>query len=36
MGDYTGTETSATHAPDHLFAPGSYTLAVWNQLKESR
>ena len=30
MGDYTGTETSATHAPDHLFAPGSYTLAVWN------
>ena len=30
MGDYTGTETSATHNPDHLFAPGSYTLAVWN------
>ena len=30
MGDYTGTETSATHAPDHLFAPGCYTLAVWN------
>ena len=30
MGDYTGTETSATHAPDHLFAPDSYTLAVWN------
>ncbi len=30
MGDYTGTETSATHAPGHLFAPGSYTLAVWN------
>lgn len=30
MGDYTGTETSATHAPDHLFAPGNYTLAVWN------
>ncbi len=30
MGDYTGTETSATHVPDHLFAPGSYTLAVWN------
>lgn len=30
MGDYAGTETSATHAPDHLFAPGSYTLAVWN------
>ena len=30
MGDYTGTETSATHAPDHLFDPGSYTIAVWN------
>ena len=30
MGDYTGTETSATHAPNHLFAPGSYTIAVWN------
>ena len=30
MGDYTGTETSATHTPDHLFAPGNYTLAVWN------
>ena len=30
IGDYTGTETSATHAPDHLFDPGSYTLAVWN------
>ena len=30
MGNYTGTETSATHTPDHLFAPGSYTLAVWN------
>ena len=30
MGDYTGTETSATHAPDHLFDSGSYTLAVWN------
>jgi len=30
MGDYTGTETSATHALDHLFAPGSYTLAAWN------
>ena len=30
MGDYTGTETGETHAPDHLFAPGSYTLAVWN------
>ena len=30
MGDYTGTETSATHAPDHLFTPGSYTLVAWN------
>lgn len=33
MGDYTGIETSATHAPDHLFAPGNYTLAVWNPAK---
>ena len=30
MGDYTGTETTVTHAPDHLFAPGSYTLVAWN------
>ena len=30
MGDYTGTETEATHAPDYLFAPGSYTLAAYN------
>lgn len=30
MGDYTGTETAATHAPDHLFTPGSYTLVAWN------
>ena len=30
MGDYTGTETEATHTPDYLFAPGSYTLAAYN------
>lgn len=30
MGDYTGTETGATHSPDYLFKPGSYTLAVYN------
>ena len=30
MGDYTGTETGATHSSDHLFNPGSYTLAVYN------
>ena len=30
MGDYTGTETGATHSPDYLFNPGSYTLAVYN------
>ncbi len=30
MGDYTGTETGATHSPDNLFNPGSYTLAVYN------
>lgn len=31
MGDYAGTETSATHAPDRLFTPGDYTLVIWNQ-----
>ena len=36
MGDYTGTETAATHAPDHLFAPGSYTLAAWNPAEGMR
>ena len=30
MGDYTGTETAAIHAPDQLFTPGAYTLAAWN------
>lgn len=30
MGDYTSTETGATHSPDYLFNPGSYTLAVYN------
>ena len=30
MGDYTGTETGATHSPDYLFTPGSYTLAAYN------
>ena len=30
IGDYTGTETSATHAPDHLFEPGNYTLVTHN------
>ena len=30
MGGYTGTETGATHTPDYLFAPGSYTLAAYN------
>ena len=30
MGGYTGTETGATHSPDHLFSPGNYTLAVYN------
>ena len=30
MGDYTGTETGATHSPDYLFEPGSYTLAAYN------
>lgn len=30
MGDYTGTETGETHAPDYLFNPGGYTLAAYN------
>lgn len=30
IGDYTGTETGATHAPDHLFYPGSYTLVAYS------
>ena len=30
MGDYAGTETGKTHAPDYLFEPGSYTLAAYN------
>ncbi len=30
MGDYTGEETETTHAPEHLFAPGEYTLTAWN------
>ena len=30
LGDYTGTETSATHAPDYLFEPGNYTLVAHN------
>ena len=30
MGDYAGTETGKTHAPDYLFAPGNYTLAAYN------
>ena len=30
MGGYTGTEIGETHAPDYLFAPGSYTLAAYN------
>ena len=30
LGDYAGTETGATHSPDYLFNPGSYTLAVCN------
>lgn len=30
IGDYTATETTDTHVPDHLFIPGTYTLAAWN------
>lgn len=28
LGDYTGNETGATHAPEQLFEPGSYTLVA--------
>lgn len=31
IGDYTGEETAATHAPDYLFEPGGYTLAAYNE-----
>lgn len=31
IGDYTGEETAATHAPDCLFEPGDYTLAAYNR-----
>ena len=34
MGGYTGTETGATHSPDYLFNPGSYTLAVYNPVDD--
>ncbi len=30
IGDYTGEETEAVHAPEDLFAPGEYTLAAWS------
>lgn len=30
IGDYTGTETGATHTPDRLFEPGSYRLTAYN------
>ena len=30
MGDYIGTETGETHAPDYLFNPGNYTLVAYN------
>lgn len=30
MGDYAGTESGETHAPDYLFNPGDYTLAAYN------
>lgn len=30
IGDYTGEETTATHAPDHLFKPGEYRITAYN------
>ena len=36
MGDYTGTETSATHTPDHLLLRAATPLQCGTRLKESR
>lgn len=30
MGDYSASETNATHTPEQIFEPGTYTLAAWN------
>ena len=30
IGDYTGEETTATHAPDYLFKPGEYRITAYN------
>ena len=34
MADYTGSATGTTSLPDHLFAPGTYTLTAWNPTPE--
>ena len=30
IGDYTGEETTETHAPDYLFTPGEYSIIAYN------
>lgn len=30
IGDYTGEETTRTHAPDYLFTPGEYSIIAYN------
>lgn len=30
IGNYSASESGATHSPERLFDPGSYTLTVWN------
>lgn len=34
IGDYTGEETTATHAPDDLFAPGEYRIIAYNPVED--
>lgn len=33
IGDYTGEESTATHAPDHLFTPGEYSIIAYNPVE---
>ena len=34
IGNYTGEETGAVHAPDYLFEPGDYRITVYNPAKD--
>lgn len=33
IGDYTGEETTETHAPDYLFTPGEYSIIAYNPVE---